>query len=384
MGKKTKPDFEIELMKKILFITTNPIWGGSEELWTRTLDALHERGYQMIFSAPYNNSRLDKLSGSRIPYFNLFRKSFIMRLRERIVGRRPDCSDILKKQLLRDNPSIVIISQGDNVASVGIMNTCATLGIPYSTISQLVAELHFLFINDNNLHSLRDGYLKAVRNYFVSRHNLKLNNKMIGLQLSNSEVIYNPCKVKNSCPPVYVVNSLFRIAMVGRIECYHKGYDLLFEVVEAEKWRNRPVQFDIYGDGPHRRLLEMLIAKKGIRNVSFNDFISDVTEIWKVNHILLMTSRIEGQSLSLIEAMWSQRAAIVTDVGGATELIEEGVNGFVADAPTLKSIDSALERAWQSRYSWKELGLKAAETIKSKHPADETKFLADKIVDDIR
>lgn len=56
----------------------------------------------------------------------------------------------------------------------------------------------------------------------------------------------------------------------------------------------------------------------------------------------------KGQALTLIKAIRCYRVAVVRDEGGATELITEDRNGFVADAPTIKIVDSALEEAWYS------------------------------------
>src|SRR5437763_3000966 len=43
------------------------------------------------------------------------------------------------------------------------------------------------------------------------------------------------------------------------------------------------------------------------------------------------------------------RPAIVTNVGGNAELLEDGRSGFVAPAPTIKHLNEAMERAWDRR-----------------------------------
>jgi len=53
------------------------------------------------------------------------------------------------------------------------------------------------------------------------------------------------------------------------------------------------------------------------------------------------------------------RAAVVTDVGGNAEWIEDGQTGFVAEAATAKSFGAALERAWLARGDWGEMGIRA-------------------------
>jgi glycosyltransferase involved in cell wall biosynthesis len=62
----------------------------------------------------------------------------------------------------------------------------------------------------------------------------------------------------------------------------------------------------------------------------------------------------------------------VTDVGGNGELVRDGVNGFIAKAPTVEFIDGALNRAWENRARLREMGERAAADIRQIIPADPT------------
>jgi glycosyltransferase involved in cell wall biosynthesis len=96
----------------------------------------------------------------------------------------------------------------------------------------------------------------------------------------------------------------------------------------------------------------------------------NIESIWAAHHALILPSRGEGLPLALVEAMWCGRPAIVTDSGGNAEIVEEGVTGFVADWPNTKAINDALERAWQRRGAWCEMGMAAAEEIRKRLPDD--------------
>jgi glycosyltransferase involved in cell wall biosynthesis len=74
-----------------------------------------------------------------------------------------------------------------------------------------------------------------------------------------------------------------------------------------------------------------------------------------------MPSRSEGTPLALVEAMICGRPSVVTDVGGNLEWVEEPRNGFIAEAPTVRSFGKALERAWMARDRWPSLGAAARE-----------------------
>ncbi|MBC7902878.1 MAG: glycosyltransferase family 4 protein, partial [Gemmatimonadaceae bacterium] len=179
--------------------------------------------------------------------------------------------------------------------------------------------------------------------------------------------------------PVPHSNDGFRIALIGRLETFHKGYDLLIDVIAKQKWKDRNLHFSIYGTGPHQLLLERMSAEQGITNLHFMGHTDSIEEVWKTHHLLLMPSRIEGQSLTLIEAMRYNRSAIVTNVGGAGELIEEGVCGFIAEYPSASAIDSAMERAWESRLEWESFGIRAGEAIGRKHPKNAMADFIEKI-----
>jgi glycosyltransferase involved in cell wall biosynthesis len=288
----------------------------------------------------------------------------------------------LPGQLSREKPALVVISQGDNFGGVGPMVICKKGNVPYVTISQLAGELYYLNINPSNWNVNREGFEHAKRNYFVSQHNWRLIERMIGAPLSNAQLIFNPCKVRGEEVFDYPdYGQHFKIGLVGRIECFHKGFDLLLEVVKQDKWKQRSVEFNIYGKGPHTELLNSLINQYNVKNVFFRDHVDGINKIWKENQLLLMTSRMEGQSLSLVEAMFCKRTAVVTDVGGAAELITEGENGFIAEAATVEIVDKALERAWEQRHRWKQLGISASETIHAKHPPDEIVYFNERLLE---
>jgi len=75
------------------------------------------------------------------------------------------------------------------------------------------------------------------------------------------------------------------------------------------------------------------------------------------------------------------RPAIVTDVAGNAELIEAGVTGFVAEAATEEHLHAALERAWDQRQNWQQIGAAAACAIRELVPADAVGDFAQKLLD---
>jgi glycosyltransferase involved in cell wall biosynthesis len=83
-----------------------------------------------------------------------------------------------------------------------------------------------------------------------------------------------------------------------------------------------------------------------------------------------MPSLCEGIPLAVVEAMLCGRPVMATDTGGHTEWISDGENGFIAGGANVLSIDRALERAWQARAQWPEMGRLAHDTAMRMHDHD--------------
>ena len=86
--------------------------------------------------------------------------------------------------------------------------------------------------------------------------------------------------------------------------------------------------------------------------------------------MLVLPSRYEGLPLTLVEAMWCGRPAVVTDVGGNAELCVDDETGFVAPAATESSFTDTLQRAWERRREWLEMGRAARARVEDQMPKD--------------
>jgi glycosyltransferase involved in cell wall biosynthesis len=197
----------------------------------------------------------------------------------------------------------------------------------------------------------------------------------------NSRNISNPFIIPKEVPGEYppLVEGNYQVALVGRLEMFHKGHDLLIQVLGQPKWKERPVTFNVYGTGPHLELFKRLLVAYGVDNVVIQGFVSGISAVWKSNHLLILPSRMEGQSLALLEAMWCNRGALVTNVGGAAELVIDGETGFMSDFPTVPQLDTALEKAWSMREDWEQIGINAGKKIRDIYGGDPMKEFAEEL-----
>lgn len=98
-------------------------------------------------------------------------------------------------------------------------------------------------------------------------------------------------------------------------------------VEQAPKARTRLV---IVGDGPERKKLQTLAANSPASNmIQFFDYTVSPEKFFPLLDFFLLTSIYEGMPLALLEAMASGCIPIASNVGGVSEVVLEGHNGFV-------------------------------------------------------
>jgi glycosyltransferase involved in cell wall biosynthesis len=151
---------------------------------------------------------------------------------------------------------------------------------------------------------------------------------------------------------------------------------VLLQVLGLPHWREREVRLTLIGTGPHERSLRGIVERLKLTNVEFSGHQENIEEVWAKNHALVLPSRFEGMPLVVVEAMLCGRPCIVTDVGGNRELVRDGINGFMAKAPTVELVNETLNRAWDCRNQWEEMGIVAAQDARRFVPPDPGKDFA--------
>jgi glycosyltransferase involved in cell wall biosynthesis len=286
------------------------------------------------------------------------------RIKTKLGSPRPEFALLKSKR-----PDLVVISQGYNRDGLEWMNVCRELELPYVAIVQCNSESWWPA--DQVSSDMARAYRSAQKVFCVSQHNLRLLESQIGEVLPKGKVVWNPFNVTIQQPPDWPdASSLCKLACVARLEPAAKGQDLLLQVLALPAWRERPIELNIYGTGASEIGLQKLAQKLKLENVHFHGHVANIQKIWEQNHLLVLPSRFEGLPLALVEAMWCARPAVVTDIGGNTELCIDGKTGFVATAPNVSLIAEALERAWHRRADWEKMGKVARLLVDKLVPKD--------------
>jgi glycosyltransferase involved in cell wall biosynthesis len=84
------------------------------------------------------------------------------------------------------------------------------------------------------------------------------------------------------------------------------------------------------GTGPEINECKAMTKELGLLDrITFLDEVKDVGPILSASDIFVLTSETETFSNAALEAMSMERPVVITDVGGAREMIDAGLNGFL-------------------------------------------------------
>lgn len=174
-----------------------------------------------------------------------------------------------------------------------------------------------------------------------------LSKKLIscGVKEEKTTVIYNGVD-KNTFSPINK-KPANRILFVGNIK-RSKG---VFEALEgfvnlAEKFPNHNLTF--IGNGPDLPELEKKVELLSLSNrITFLGALShsEIANVLKQSHVLLLPSHAEGVPNVILEAMSCGVPSVATAVGGIPEILKNGINGFIVEKIDSQLVTIELEKA---------------------------------------
>ena len=147
--------------------------------------------------------------------------------------------------------------------------------------------------------------------------------------------IYNPIDVddirQKAGEKINRNNQTIHLISVGRL-VPQKGYDRLLNAVKRLHEEGYSFKLTILGEGTERNLLEEFISSNDMHSyVSLPGFVDNPYHEIAVSDIFVCSSRAEGFSLVIAEAMVLGIPVISTYCSGPNELLEEGQCGMLVE-----------------------------------------------------
>lgn len=162
----------------------------------------------------------------------------------------------------------------------------------------------------------------------------------------------------------------FRVGMIANFARFKRHEDFLHMAAEIVKVR-ADVEFWIVGqdtEGTGRKaVLENLAGELGISDfVRFLGHRSDIPEIMRQLHLLVVPSQFEPFGRVVIEAMACGRPVIGSSDGGIPEIIKDGETGFLRQVGDVRGFAEAALMLLSDRGLWERMSRAAAQAVRER------------------
>jgi len=148
----------------------------------------------------------------------------------------------------------------------------------------------------------------------------------------------------DTIPAMPSVPGVVRIGMIARMNDRSKNHVIFLRAAVRLAAKVQCVEFVLVGDGPLRPELETLVRELELGSrVRFLGDRHDIPEVLASLNITVLPSSSESSSNAIVESMAAGIPVVASDVGGNTELIQDGETGLLVQ-PEEHAFTVALER----------------------------------------
>jgi len=212
------------------------------------------------------------------------------------------------------------------------------------------------------------------------------------------EVVYNGVDLEEYSPSMNgrtvrkrygIEGNQFLIGMVGRIsrpkrqdvfiKAMSKVIKVCPDVCALIVGDTRIDRSEQYLKELHQMVKELEFGGK----VIFTGFVNEMKELYASLNLLVLPSQAEPFGRVLIEAMAMELPVVATRSGGATEIVEHGITGFLIPPDDIVSMSKAILKIVQYEQEAKKMSMAARKRVKMMFPIEGNVQKTEKIYQDI-
>lgn len=319
-------------MRKLLFLIDTLGGGGAEKVLVTIVNSLVER-YDITVQTLFDEGIYREKLNEQIKYRYCFKESGknFRRIMQRVMKYTP--SNLLYKWLISGNYDCEIaflegattkIISGGNSSVRRVAWVHIDLAAFPDSISAFYPSKRTLF----SAYSVFDTVCCVSKQAEESLKQVVSGNV-------KTKVVYNPINIvaineKAKLPgDKEWVKRCFTFCTVGRL-VQQKGFDRLLNAVKILKQEGKIFEVCIFGTGPEEKNLRSMAKNLDIEDVvRFLGFSSNVEYYMKKADVYICSSRAEGFSLTVAEAIALGVPVMSTDCTGPTEILNGGKFGIL-------------------------------------------------------
>lgn len=340
-------------MKKILIVIDSLRGGGAEKVLYDILKNIDLKKYRidifLIFNYGIYKHKIEKLGVSIEGLFNeredftnsiFYRKlkSLLIKISRWVYCKYPF---LIKKLKTKEYDIEISFLEGySSVLVANRKNDSKKIGWVHIDL-----EKHKMI--NRNLE--RESYNKIDKIICVSSDSKKSVENLYPKFKNKIEVIYNPVpkeEILKSCLKESNIYSTEKINLltVGRLN-KQKGYDILLEAHKQLLEEGLDYNLYILGEGEEKKKLEQYIKENTIeKNTFLLGFKENPYPYIKEADIFISSSRYEGYSLVVAEALCLEKPVIATKCVGPVELLDNGKYGLLAEIESVESLKENMKK----------------------------------------
>lgn len=315
--------YNTEKTTVFIFVPWLATTGGAETFLKTLAEALVENGRTVCFvSTLYNHE-----SPSVRDYLDV--TPYVYDL-PKFVNERSSVDFVAN--LISRCPEAIILNSGSEwlYENIEILKSKSHTSIrAYDVLYNPIGHLPNFLINQNHFMGVipvYDNLATILTDYFqVEPEVKKISVGIQSLPLSASEM-----------------KSRQKIGWVGRLSS-EKRPDWFVQLAANS---THDVNFELAGVGPMKVELENMISKQHYEGARFSmvGYVDSATDYIASLDLLVNTSMIEGIAVTAMEAISQGIPVLAPRVGGMSELIEDGVNGYLFDPDDFKDLCAKLTK----------------------------------------
>jgi glycosyltransferase involved in cell wall biosynthesis len=311
-------------MIRVCHIISGDLWAGAEVMAFHLLKGF--MGYKdlELMVIILNEGRLaEEIRALNIPVevFDERKMSFFqifLAIKEFFKGNP---TDVIHSHRYKENILAYILSKTKkDIRLIGTQHGMPeAYGDKRSLKNRLISKLNFLILSrcfQNVVAVSKDIQVALVDQYGFSKDKVKV--------IHNGVEIPKDIQGKDAGNP-FIIGSAGRFFPV-------KDYPLMVEIAREVYGRTNNIQFQLAGDGPEKPKVEQLIKKYGLDSTFvLRGLLSNISGFYEGIDLYINTSLHEGIPISVLEAMSYALPVIAPSVGGLSEIIEDGIDGYLLE-----------------------------------------------------
>lgn len=319
---------------KILIVINSLAFGGAEKQAVTDILLLREKGFEVDLFYQKNGKLNDYIPKN---------VKTIQTLKNNIFLQARDLLTLIKKN------------------NYDIVHAHMFWAEKISAIASLFVKFKLLF-NEHGLGLWRKFYHTAIMWVISKKADLIVCSCQLNLQyrISNDKikkkklkVLYNSFNFKE-IRPSSLNKDHFVIGFIGR---FHKvkRLDMFINLALFIKDKIKNVKFLLVGDGEEMSTLKKMISDNNLQDIfELPGFASNTKAYFQEMNLFVLPSRIEAFSVALLEAGSHGLPSIAFNVGGNSEIIKDGINGYIVEDGNLKKVADLILKLYNDPELWEQ------------------------------